>query len=553
MKSLLNEIRAYALRNSIEYDKADPSKILPKLFQHGLKKEEIKEIIPRIKQITNEVNTLPIEERESQFLNYKKYIPLKEEKEKTLPGLPNPSKSMTFRAAPYPSGAIHLGNAKTFLINSLYAEKYNADLLLIMDDTIGSKEKQIEKESYKLIEEAFSFLKIKYKKPIIYKSDRLEIYYKYALELIKKNKAYVCHCSQKKLHDLRKHGKDCEHRNREIKEQLSAWQTMFKSKPRSSTLRIKTSMQHPNPAFRDRVLFKISDREHPRVKKKYKVWPTLEMSWAVDDHLLNITHIIRGSDLLIEADMERYIWDIFYWKHPEIIHTGLVNIKETDAKISKSKAQKEVHSGKFSGWSDPRTWSIQSLERRGIKSESIREAVKDLGLNKQDITIPIEALYAINRRMIDKDSERFSFIHNPIELKIENAPKIKTVKIPIHPDKKETRKIKINKIYISKEDFQKLKGKEIRLLHLYNIKLSNKKHQAVFTSLENKPELKRINWVSEHVKTRILMPSGNWISGIAESAIKNLKQNQIIQFERFAFVKLDKKNKQGYEFWFAHK
>jgi len=190
------EIKAYALKNAIEFGKADVSKILPKLFQHGLKKEDIKEVLKKIKKITDEVNSLSAEERKLIFANYEGIIKIREEK-KDLAELLNAKKGkVVFRVAPFPSGALHLGNAKTFILNALYTEKYKGRLLLVMDDTIGSAEKQIDKESYGLIIDAFDWLGIKYSKDIIYKSDRLKIYYDYAKELIKKNRAYVCHCSQ---------------------------------------------------------------------------------------------------------------------------------------------------------------------------------------------------------------------------------------------------------------------------------------------------------------------------------------------------------------------
>jgi len=331
---------------------------------------------------------------------------------------------------------------------------------------------------------------------------------------------------------------------------LKRWKDMFNEKEGDAVLRIKTSMQHPNPAFRDRVLFKISDRKHPRVKNKFRVWPTLEMSWAVDDHLLGITHILRGNDLMIETEMEKYMWDIFKWKHPETIHVGLVRIEGIEgAKLSKSKAQKEVKSGEFSGWDDPRTWSIQSLKRRGFEANSIMEFVEEIGLNKQDITVPIDALYAINRKMIDPIADRYSFVSNPIKLSIVNAPRVKEVEVLVHPDKKDKRKIKVKGLFISKEDFDTSIGHEIRLLHLYNIKIDKK---VSFTSAENK-DIQKINWVSDGVKTKVLMPNGEWKEGLAESAIKKLKQGQLIQFERFGFCRFDGKKKNVYEFWFAHK
>jgi glutamyl-tRNA synthetase len=438
------------------------------------------------------------------------------------------------------------------LLNALYAEKYNAKIIFVIDDTIGSEEKQVVLEAYKLLPEAFDWLNVKYEKPILCKSNRLEIYYEHAEKLIKKDKAYVCHCSAEVLRANREKGIDCGCRNNSLEENLKEWKQMFdkKSKTGDSILRLKTSMQDPNPAFRDRVLFRICERPHPKVGTKYKVWPTLEMTWAIDDYLLGITHIIRGNDLMIETAMEKYIWDIFGWKHPETIHAGLVRIECMDgAKLSKSKAQKEVKSGEFIGWDDPRTWSIQSLARRGIKKEAIRDFVKEIGLNKNDIEVNIEALYAINRKMIDADSLRYFFIENPFELEIKKAPEIKKVEVPVHPDKQEKRDIAVNKIFISKKDYDENKNKEIRLLHLYNVKLGK---EAEFTSLENK-DVPRIQWVSDNVKARILMVNGSWIEGIAEKNIEHLKVNDIIQFERVGFVRFDGKKNDKYEFWFAHR
>ena len=557
MKSLTKEIRAYALKNAIEFGKAEAGRILPKLFQHGLDRKEIKSIMPEIESIVSEVNKLGKEEKKRDYENLKEYVKEKADEEKGLPELPNASDKMVFRLAPYPSGALHLGNTKTYLLNALYAEKYKAKTLLIMDDTIGSEEKRIVPDAYGLIEEAFKWLGVKYEKPVIYKSDRVEIYYNYAEELIEKDKAYVCKCIQEVLRKNREEGKDCKCRKRSISENKKLWKEMFKMKQGEAVLRIKTSMQDPNPAFRDRVLFKISDNEHPRVGNKYRVWPSLEMSWTVDDHLLGITHILRGNDLMIETDMEKFIWDIFGWKHPEAIHTGMIKIEGVDGKLSKSKAQKEVQSGEFTGWEDPRTWSMQSLRRRGIKAEAIREFVEEIGLNKQDIIVPIDSLYAHNRKMIDNIANRYSFVNNPVRLKINGAPEIKKVEVPIHPDREEKREIKAGKeIFISKDDFDNLKGQEIRLLHLYNIKLGRKAIKNIvksdFTSEEVK-QVPKINWVSVGVKTNVLKPDGTWIEGIADEGIRDLKQGTMIQFERFGFCRFHCVKKNNYEFWFAHK
>lgn len=582
------KILAYSLSNAIQHNgKALPNSILNHLFREGLKREQIKEVIGIINETVSKVNSFPIELQRKEFEKIKDIMKVRYEKEKhELRELPSPSKNMKFRLAPFPSGALHIGNAKTYLLNALYAEKYKGKILLVMDDTIGSKEKRIIPEAYKLIEDAFKWLDIKYEKPIIYKSSRLRLYYRYAEKLIRMGKAYVCSCSASVLRKNREKARECGCRQFPVNKQLARWKRMLEKNARegSYTLRIKTDMQHKNPAFRDRVLFRISERPHPRTKNKYKVWPLLEFSWAIDDHLLKITHIIRGKDLMMESEMEKFIWKIFNWKIPEIMHAGLVRIKgvsgasetgnDRDARgwgggagsywegregrdniatISKSKAQKEVIEGKFSSWDDPRTWSIQSLKRRGFLPEAIRKFVKEIGLNENDIIVPIESLYAINRKMLDKQADRFFFVANPIKIEIKDMPRIKEVSIRIHPEKSKKRKLKIAKqIFISKQDYENFIRKELRLLNLFNIKLETKR-KARFTSGENK-DLQRIQWVSQNLRARIMMPNGKWLDGLAEENIKKIKIGEIIQFERVGFCRLDRINEAGvYEFWFAHR
>ena len=253
---------------------------------------------------------------------------------------------------------------------------------------------------------------------------------------------------------------------------------------------------------------------------------------------------------MIESDMEKYIWDIFKWKHPVLVHSGLIRLEGVGAKLSKSKAQKEVKSGEFSGWDDPRTWSVQSLARRGIRKEAIREFVKRIGLNKQDIVVPIDSLYAINRQIIDLESARFSFVENPVSLEIKEMPTVESISVAVHPDKpEELRTVSIGKtISVAQKDYTLHKGKEVRLIHLFNVMLSDK---PKVTSVDNK-KIPKIQWVSDGVKARVLMTEGNWVEGVVEPAASKLKKDSVIQFERFGFVKFDRMHEGALEFWFAH-
>lgn len=541
-------ILKYALENAVKYNgKANPNAVAGKIFSENKQlTKDAKKTIEEIKKIVQEINSLSLEEQKKQFSKYSiKHIKKKPSK-KTLPNLPYTKDKVVMRIAPFPSGPLHIGNARPAILNDEYVKKYKGKLLLVMDDTIGSKEKFITEEAYKLIPQGLDWLNVKYDK-IIYKSDRLEYYYDYAEKLIYKGFAYVCSCPQNKIRENRKKGIPCSCRHQTIEETLRLWQLMFESKEGSYVLRIKTGMQDKNPAFRDRVLFRISEREHPKVKKKYKVWPLLEFSWAIDDHLLSITHILRGKELIMESEMEKYIWNIFNWPHPIIIHSGLLQLE--GVKISKTKSRQEVLSGKYSDWSDPRTWSLQSLKRRGFKPKAIRNFILNFGLTQTEITAPIDVLYSENKKLIEKTSDRYFFIEDPKKITIKDAPQ-KIAKLPLHPDypKRGHRKIRTSDIFYIGD---KLKRNQIyRFMHLFNFK-NNK-----FISEKHDPKLKAklIHWLpfKGNINVEIIMEDGSKLKGIGESNLNHVKINQVIQFERRFFVRLDKKEKNKLIFYFTH-
>ncbi|MDD5651282.1 MAG: glutamate--tRNA ligase [Candidatus Nanoarchaeia archaeon] len=552
---MLDSIRKYVLENAVKHDgKAVLGAIIGKLINEDPSiKNKLKEINKDIQKVINDVNKLSLE-KQTEELNKiaPELLEKKEKQEFKLKELPNVSKNMVMRIAPFPSGPLHIGNARIAILNDEYCKKYKGKLILVIDDTIGSEEKQIAKEAYKLIPEGLDFLDVNYDKEIIYKSDRLDIYYKYAEELIKKDKAYVCSCSSEQIRENRQKGLECKCRSQSIEETLKKWKLMFdkKTKEGSFVLRIKTSMQDKNPAFRDRVLFRISEREHPKVGTKYKVWPLLEFSWAIDDHLLKVTHVIRGNDLMIESDMEKYIWDIFGWEHAVLLHCGLLQLE--GVKISKSKAQKEVKSGEYSGWDDPRTWSLQSLKRRGIKPEAIRNFLLQFGLNQNEVMAPIDGLYSENKKLIEKDADRYFFIDNAKKIKIKNIPKtIKIAKAPLHPDypKRGFRKLEINDEFYISDDLEK--NKVYRFMHLFNFK----NNEFLSLNYDQKLEAKMIHWLpvsKDLVNVEVLMVDGTILKGFGEVDLKNVKEKTIVQFERRFFAILDKKDKNKLQFWYTH-
>jgi len=552
-------IFAYALDNAIRHEgKAVQGAVLSGLFAEGLEKSQVKEFLPKISQVIQEISKMSLQEQKDLFKEYESLLSKREIRE-GLPPLPNAVKGkVVMRFAPFPSGPLHIGNTRQLVLNSAYVEEYKGKLLLVIDDTIGSEAKPIEPEAYKLIEDGVMSLSIPFEGPI-YKSDRMEEYYKYAKKLLDKDLLYVCDCDRDTMRKLREEGIECSCRAYPVDIQKKRWEELFKAKEGEMCARIKTNMQDPDPAFRDRVMFRVSDRPHPRIKTKYRVYPLLDFSWAIDDHLLGITHILRGIDLVMETKVERFIWDLFGWKHPEVIHTGFFEIE--GIKLSKSKGASEVRSGKYSGWNDPRTWSLQSLHDRGIQADSIKEFIINMSATKTNTKVPVESLYAINRKNLN-DVKRYFFVEKPQKISVKNAPHL-TAKLPFHPDgTKGYREYETSEeLYISESDFKSFSNKNYRCMHLFNFKTEkNDKGKLSHTFISEEPDKKLacsfLHWLpgnTDNITIEVRMPDNTIITGLGEPALTKLKIGSIVQFERFGFVRLHKRFDDKLEFWFAHK
>src|SRR5438876_490662 len=347
---------------------------------------------------------------------------------KELPPLPNAvDGKVVLRLAPYPSGPLHIGNARAFVLNDAYAKKYHGKLLLVFDDTIGSEDKPLLPEAFDQVREGLDWAGVEFHE-VLYKSDRIPLHYEWAEKLLSTGEAYVCECDAETLRKNREAMKACVHRIQSVDETIAMWKAMLAGEyaEGEAVVRLRTAMADPNPAFRDRVLFRIAERDHPRVGDRYRVWPMLEFSWAVDDSLLGVTHVLRGKDLVMEDQMETRIWDIRgIGRRPEFVHFGILRFK--DLELSKSRYRKEIAAGHLTGIDDPRTWSLQSLRRRGIRPAALREFVLSFGLSLNDIEVPAETLYAENRKMIDKDANRYFFVPDPVAVEIAGLPPIEHV------------------------------------------------------------------------------------------------------------------------------
>ncbi len=411
------------LKNAVKFEGEPNNKaIMGKLMAERKDlRPHAKEIIPLLNEIIKKISDLEYKEQKEKLLSIDPNA-LKEEEsveeDKTLAELPNKDhyEKIIMRMAPYPSGALHIGNARMVVLNDQYVKKNDGELILFFDDTIGSSKllretdperaKYVLPEAYDLIKEGLEWLGVKYDK-IYYKSDRLAHYYNYCKKLIEDDIAYVCFCSAKNFKEKYiKKKKNCPHRDNSIEKNLEEWRKMLNGEyhETEAVVRIKTGMDHKDPALRDQIIMRISEASHPRVGEKYHVWPMLEFSWAVDDYLIGVTHILRGTDLIKEDYIEDFIWDHFKWKKAQFLHYGRINFP--NMKLSKTAARNMIIKGEYDGWEDPRTWSLQSLKKRGIEPQAIRQTLLDLGMSTSGITFSVNWLYSKNQDLIDSISNR---------------------------------------------------------------------------------------------------------------------------------------------------
>jgi len=557
-------IRKIALLNALHYSgKAQFQPVLGKfLTEHPQWKTKVKEIAPLVNETVAEVNKLSLEEqRKIVERNWPEAL-IKEKvaKEKALPPLPNVQRyeRVVTRFAPNPDCMIHLGNARAIILCDEYAKMYKGSFRLRFEDT-DPRLKRSALPFYNAIREDLKWLDCNWDMEAI-QSDRLPAYYEYAEKLLAKGGAYVCTCTKERFRKLVLAKKPCPDRDLPSAEQLSRWRAMLDGtlKEGKAVVRVKTDLNHPNPAVRDWPALRIINPKrypHPRVGSKYRVWPLYNFSAGLDDHLMGVTHIIRGKEHLTNQTRQEYMYRHLGWKYPEAIHYG--RMKLAGGLLSKSKIVDGVKKGVFTGWDDPRLATFIALRKRGIQPETIRRLIIEVGPKTVDVTLSWENLYAINRKLIDPLANRYFFIRDPRKLKVKNIAESITTKLPLHPDDKKRgfRGFKIapqngeTEFWISTQDATLLKkGKFIRLMGLFNVQIKNVQKGIIEASFHSKDHKEArqlgaplIHWLpaGTGIPCEVVMPDATIARGIAEDACRELVPNNIVQFERFGFVRVD--------------
>ncbi len=556
MDELEEIVYKHALLNASKHKgSANPKAVMGSIMsQEAELRSRAKEIGPLSGKIVAKVNALSVDEQLNEMEKFNVHAENKkpEKKEKGLGELPGSHENVVMRFAPNPSGPLHIGHARAAIPNNEFVKKYGGKLILRIEDT---DPKRVFEPAYTLIQEDLEWLGVK-PDEIYYQSDRFDIYYKYAEELIKKGKAYMCTCKGGDFKELKDNCKPCPHRDNSVEENLELWRKFPEMEEGQAVLRVKTDINHKNPAIRDWVAMRIVDEEHPKLGHKYRVYPMMNFSVAVDDHLMGMTHVLRGKDHLANSEKQKYLYNHMGWEVPEFIHYG--RLKMTDVALSTSKAKEGIESGKYSGWDDPRLGTLRAIARRGIQPETITQLMKEIGIKMNDSSVSWKKIYGLNRNIIEDKVNRYFFVADPVKISVSKDDCEKMlIKRPLHPDYPERGDRELlfdGDAYIPKKDF---KNGLVRLMDAVNVDLDGEEVTFHSTSFEDAKEnhARIIQWVpvEENVKVKIVMPDASIVEGVAETDIKDLDVGTLLQFERFGFVRLDSKNDNEITFYYTHK
>jgi glutamyl-tRNA synthetase len=558
MDNLDGLIRTHAIANRIKFGTANEKAVYGQVLAGVPEaRKNTKEVSEKVSKIVDEVNALDVTALKALGTEEKK-VHQERIGDLVLKDVPKP---LVVRFAPNPNGPATLGSARGMVVNSVLAKKYGGKYNLRFDDT-DPKTKRPELFAYTQYLDDCKWLNAS-PDEVYYASDRIQTYYEYAGQLIVLGGAYVCFCPKEDFKKLRDAGTACPDWDRSPAENMLLWKDMLagKYKDGEAVLRIKTDISHKNPAMRDWVAFRVIDSDHPRIGKKYVVWPMLDFESAIEDHLLGTTLIIRGIDLADSEGRQRYVYDYLKWDYPKTLHWGRVRLDEF-GKFSTSMIKKAIAEGLYSGWDDPRLPTLMALRRRGIQPETIRKIMVGLGLGENDVALSMETIYAENRKILDPKVSRYFFVEDPVNLSIKGAPET-LVKNPLHPSYKErgAREYTLTPdasgnigIFISKKDAQELlDGETIRLMNLFNVKI---RKDAGGMSADYVPgkilDVKKVQWVSEHLEAELLTPEGT-LKGYCEKAAASVNAGDVIQFERVGFARLDAKDEKRLVFYFGHR
>ncbi|MBN1274925.1 glutamate--tRNA ligase [Candidatus Woesearchaeota archaeon] len=564
-------IRRLALANAVKYGgEANPKAVIGNVVkEYPEAKKDLSRTTRIINAIVEEVNGLPLERQEEELLKLdpdhkeKQQAKRLERKEQAneLPPLQNAEQGkVVTRMPPEPSKYAHLGHAMSFLINYLYAKMYDGKVILRLDDTNPEKASQEYVDAMQ--EDIIGYLGATPDRTV-FASDHMDQYYEYAERLIEAGYAYACTCPQEEIRRQRREQAACPHRDQTREETSRTWERMKAGEPvaGSVVLRLKVDMHHKNAVMRDPVIYRCSYTPHYRTGTAYKVWPMYDFESAVEEELCGVTHVMRGNEFDTRIELQRHIGELLGFKEVHYKHYGRFTVK--DATTKGREIRELIANGDYIGWDDPRLVTLRALKRRGIVKEAYYELAKKVGMSKQLTTLDFSVIAAINRNLLDKRAKRFFCVKQPVTIKVTGLPEdLKRFTLSYHPDEEKGKRIlpATKEYYVERRDHEAIKpGIIIRFMDAMNLKKTDDGTYAYvsqdyedYTSLPSKGPL--IHFIPKDGNERritIFLPDTKTIEAVAEANINTLAEGDIIQFERYAFCRLDRGGERPV-FWYTH-
>ena len=387
------------------------------------------------------------------------------------------------RFPPEPNGYLHIGHAKSILLNYGLSQKYNGKFNMRFDDTNPTKEKT---EFVESILKDIEWLGANWEDRLFFASDYFEKMYECAVFLIKKGKAYVCDLTPEEIREYRgtltEPGKESPYRNRSIEENLELFENMRagKYKDGEKVLRAKIDMASPNINMRDPIIYRVAHMYHHRTKDAWCIYPMYDFAHPIEDAIENITHSI--CTLEFEDHRPLYDWvvrECEFKNPPKQIEFAKLYL--TNVITGKRYIKQLVEDGIVDGWDDPRLVSLSALRRRGFTPESIKMFVDMVGVSKANSSVDYAMLEYCIREDLKLKKSRVNAVLDPIKLIIDNYPEgqIEYLDAENNMENKElgSRKIPFGReLYIEREDFMEepikkyfrlFPGNEVRLMNAY--------------------------------------------------------------------------------------
>lgn len=389
------------------------------------------------------------------------------------------------RFPPEPNAYLHIGHAKAIWISYGIAQEFGGLFNLRFDDTNPTKEKQ---EFVDAIIDDVHWIGANWDDRLFFGSDYFEQTYQWAIDLIKKGKAYICDLSPEQVNEMRgtptTPGIDSPYRNRSVEENLDLFQRMRAGEfpDGTRTLRAKMDMTSPNLLMRDPVMYRIRHAEHHRQGDKWCIYPMYDFAHPLQDSIEGITHSLCD----LEYEIHRPLYDWFLEElgiyHPRQIEFARLNMTYTV--MSKRRFIELVDGGYVKGYDDPRLPTIAGLRRRGYTPEAVHEFCHRIGVAKTDSTVDVAVLEDCVRDDLNKTSQRVMAVLDPLKVIIDNYPEGQSEELDAVNNPEDaaagTRKVPFGReLYIERDDFREVPppkfyrlspGREVRLRYAYFIK-----------------------------------------------------------------------------------